>query len=395
MTARAEGASGRHRSLHVLTLTPFYPNESDEAQGCFIAEPLQALSGAQIVNTVLALQPIYRKPVSALQTNVQAEWHRYFSLPKGLGLSTAGAFAFASVVGRVRTLQREHPIDLIHAHGPLPTGHAAMLLSSELRLPYVVSVHGLDAFSTAQVAGRPGKWCARIARRVYERSARVICISEAVRERVLEGMGNGCRTSVVYNGVDVEVFSPPEPTGSSDLTILSVGNLIPIKGQDVLLRAVAAVLPQFSALRLEIIGEGTERPRLDQLARELGIRDRVRFLGRRTRQEVAEAMRRCTVFALPSSYEGLGCVYLEAMSCARPAIGCRGQGIAEVVRQALNGFLIGPGNDRELALVLGMLLGDEQKRHTIGMAARDTILDRFTLAQQAENLARIYRECAL
>lgn len=395
MTARDEAASGRHQSLHVLTLTPFYPNEKDEAQGCFIAEPIQALSDLGIVNTVFALQPIYRKRVSALQTNARAEWHRYFSFPKGLGLSTAGAFAFASIVGRVRALQREHPIDLIHAHAPLPAGHAAMLLSSELGLPYVVSVHGLDVLSTVQVAGRSGKWCARIARRVYERSQRVICISEAVRKRVLEEMGSGCRTSVVYNGVDPELFSPPESTGASDLTILSVGNLIPIKGHHVLLRAVAAVAPEFPSIRLEIIGEGPERRRLDQLARELGISHQVQFLGRRTRQEVANAMRRSTVFVLPSSYEGLGCVYLEAMSCAKPVIGCRGQGIAEVVRQALNGFLVGPGNDKELALVLGMLLRDERKRDSIGMTARDTILDRFTLAQQAQNLARIYRECAL
>ena len=394
MTALGEEAPAKRGLLHVLTLTPFYPTETDDAQGCFIAEPIDALSRKGIINTVFVLQPVYRKRVSASQTNARTGWLRYFSLPKGFGLSTAGLFAFASAVGKVRALHREQPIDLIHAHAPLPAGHAAMLLSSELGIPYVVSVHGLDAFSTQQVQGRPGKWCGRIARRVYERSKRVICISEAVREEVLEGMGNSCRTSVVYNGVDPEVFSPAESTGSQALTILSVGNLIPIKGHDVLLRAMSSISPEFAGLRLEIIGEGPEKGRLDHLARELGISERARFLGRQSRREVAEAMRRCTVFALPSSYEGLGCVYLEAMSCAKPAIGCRRQGIAEVIQQAANGFLVGPGNDKELALVLGMLLRDERKRQTIGLTARDTILDRFTLAHQADNLARIYRECA-
>ena len=99
-------------------------------------------------------------------------------------------------------------IDLIHAHGPLPCGHAAMLLSAELGLPYVVSVHGLDAFSTEQVSGRAGAWCRRISQRVYRSSRRVICVSEHVREQVLEGTGPTCRTSVVYNGVDPELFSP-------------------------------------------------------------------------------------------------------------------------------------------------------------------------------------------
>ena len=103
-------------------------------------------------------------------------------------------------------------------------------------------------------------------------------------------------------------------------------------------------------------------------------------------------MRRCTVFALPSRYEGLGCVYLEAMSSGKPVIGCRGQGIAEIIQQGSNGFLVGPDNEKELALALGMLLRDEALRRRVGAAARDTILDRLTLARQAEDLARIYRE---
>jgi glycosyltransferase involved in cell wall biosynthesis len=104
-------------------------------------------------------------------------------------------------------------------------------------------------------------------------------------------------------------------------------------------------------------------------------------------------MRRCTIFALPSRYEGLGCVYLEAMSVGKPAIGCRGQGIAEIIQQGTNGFLVGPDNEKELALVLGMLLRDETIRQNLGRAARDTILDALTLEQQAERLLRIYREC--
>jgi len=98
------------------------------------------------------------------------------------------------------------------------------------------------------------------------------------------------------------------------------------------------------------------------------------------------------VFALPSRYEGLGCVYLEAMSTGKPVIGCRGQGIAEIIQHGTNGFLVGPDNERELALALGMLLRDEVRRRNLGAAARDTILERFTLAHQAEILARIYRE---
>jgi glycosyltransferase involved in cell wall biosynthesis len=222
----------------------------------------------------------------------------------------------------------------------------------------------------------------------------VICISERVREEVLKGRGKGCRTSVVYNGVNPKMFFPGAEGASAARIILSVGNLIPIKGHEVLVRGGAAIVGEFPDMVLEIIGDGPERHRLESLASQLGIAERVRFRGRQSRHEVAAAMQRCTVFALPSRYEGLGCVYLEAMATGTAVIGCRGQGIAEIIRHGSNGFLVGPENERELALALAMLLRDEPRRRSLGRAARDTILDRLTLADQAANLARIYRECA-
>jgi glycosyltransferase involved in cell wall biosynthesis len=380
--------------LHVLTLTPFYPTDRDDASGCFISEPLDWLAKTGIRNTVFAAQPMYRGRFRARESAIPAHWLQYLALPGGFGLPTAGAFLFSRIVGRARELNRAQEINLIHAHAPLPCGHAAMLLSAELGVPYVVSVHGLDAFSTEQVSGRAGEWCRRISQRVYRSSRRVICVSERVREQVLEGTGPSCRTSVVHNGVDPEMFSPVNEASPEGPIVLCVGNLLPIKGHELLVRAVASLVPEFPALTLEIIGHGPEFSRLQALAQQLQIAERARFLGRQSRQQVAAAMRRCTVFALPSRYEGLGCVYLEAMSAGKPVIGCRGQGIAEVIRHGSNGFLVGPDNERELTLALGMLLRDKAIRLQIGAAARDTILETLTLEQQAERLARIYRESA-
>jgi len=378
--------------LHILTLTPFYPSEGDDAAGCFVAEPLNALHMIGVKNSVFAVQAFYHGKVRPLSKAPRARWFRYFSLPGGTGLPTAGAFVFARIVSLVRELHRSDPIDLIHAHAALPCGHAAMLLKTELGLPYVVSVHGLDAFSTQQVQGRAGEWCRRISKRVYRSSQRVVCVSEHVREQVLEGTGRSCRTSVVYNGVDPNLFAPGSDESGDAARVLSVGDLIPTKGHDLLLRAVASSVAEFPSISLEIIGDGPEQPRLEALARDLRIQERLNFLGRQGRQQVAVAMRRCTIFALPSAYEGLGCVYLEGMSAGKPVIGCRGQGIAEVVQHGSNGFLVGPDNDKELALAMAMLLRDAGRRRCLGIAARDTILDRFTLTQQADNLARIYRE---
>lgn len=383
------------RPIHVLTLTPFYPSDSDDSQGCFVAEPLHALARVGVVNSVFAVQPFYRNRPRSPKAGVPARWLRYFSLPGGVGLPSAGAFLFARLVGRIRDLQKSGKVDLIHAHAALPCGHAAMLLSAELGLPYVVSVHGLDVFSTEQVKGRAGEWCRRISRRVYASSRRVICVSEHVREQVLQGTGSSGRTSVVYNSVDVERFTPGTSLSdetSSASVVLSVGNLIPIKGHELLIRAIASLAPEFPALKLQVIGDGVGRQHLEDLGRKINIADRVSFLGRRSRREVADSMRRCTVFALPSRYEALGCVYLEAMACGKPVIGCRGQGIAEIIRHGSNGFLVGPDNEKELTLALGMLLRDESLRSNLGRLARETVLDRLTLQQQAESLSRIFRE---
>jgi teichuronic acid biosynthesis glycosyltransferase TuaC len=390
--SKRDAAVEAGKVLHVLTLTPFYPSERDDASGCFVAEPLEALSVGRVTNIVFAVQPFYRGKFRARGSGVPARWFRYFSPPGGFGLPVAGAFVFARIIGQVRELQRSHPVDVVHAHGPLPCGHVAMLLNAELKIPYVVSVHGLDAFSTEQVKGRMGEWCRRVSLHVYRSSRRVICISERVREQVLQGTGRGCRTSVVYNGVNPELFSPSSELVPDAPVVLGVGNLIPIKGHELLIRAIASLALEFPTLTLEIIGDGPEHSRLQVLARQLQSEKRVRFLGRQSRHQVAEAIRRCTVFALPSRYEGLGCVYLEAMSVGKPVVGCRGQGIAEVIKHGMNGFLVGPDNERELALALAMVLRDEGLRRRLGTAARETILDRFTLTQQAESLARIYRE---
>jgi glycosyltransferase involved in cell wall biosynthesis len=377
-----------------LTLTPFYPTRSDDASGCFIAEPLVAMAERGVFQTVLAVRPFHRGRVAPSTAAPPADSVRYFSIPGGRGLSIAGAFLFASILGQVRKLHREKPIDVIHAHAPLPCGHAAMLVRRELGIPFLVSVHGLDAYSDVQVQGRPGRWCRRVAQLVYRSAARVICVSEHVRDEVLKGCPSAT-TSVVYNGVDPKMFAPEAAASTDGAVILSVGNLIPTKGHEVLLRALHAITGSHPAVSCEIVGSGPEETRLKALARHLQIENRVRFLGRLPRRELANAFRRCTLFALPSFFEGLGCVYLEAMATEKVAIGCRGQGIEEIIQPGSNGWLVDPESTHDLARVLSALFSDGRLRSEIAARGRKTILSGLTLAHQAEQLAAIYRETAI
>lgn len=376
------------KRLNVLTLSPFFPSAQDPAQGCFIAEPIRRVSDHAIESHVIAVKPFYRG--SRRATEAKSEWVSYLALPGNPGLVTSGASLAGGLRRRVRQLRAVAGVDLIHAHAALPCGEAALMIASELKIPYIVSVHGLDVFAERQCGRWLGSWARRLSLGVYGQAARIVCISERVRQQLPDDLR--AKSPVVYNGVDAEIFSPAAESGSP-VQILSVGNLIPTKGQALLLRAFAQVQKTVRDAQLVIIGDGPERSRLEEQARDLGIYARVIFRGRQDRVTVARAMKDCAVFALPSSYEGLGCVYLEAMACAKPVIGCAGQGIDEIIEDGRNGMLVPAGNDAVLSGRLLSLLKDSALRQRLGVAARQTILQGYTLTHQARRLADIYREC--
>jgi len=379
-------------ALHVLTLTPFFPSDQDEVSGCFIAEPIEQLKRFAVDSSVIAVAPIYypkRRPSSS----AAAEWVRYPQIPGNFGLSSAGRILYARLMGRVRKLHGVKPVDVIHAHGALPCGHASLLLSRHLGIPFVVTLHGLDVFNTCFQGGTPAKWRRQESIAVYQAAWIVICISEKVQQILCDGMRANVRSAVVYNGTDTALFSPePVAVVPSGKEILIIGDLIASKGHELVLRAISQMGALFPHLRCRIIGEGPDRARLEALASKLGLGQRVQFLGRQSRAAVADAMRACSVFVLPSRNEGLGCVYLEAMACGKPVIACRGQGIDEIIEHGRNGWLIPADGLEQLVQGLSVLLGSPEVCAGMETAARETILNGLTLSHQAQRLANIYRQ---
>ena len=387
-------------ALHVLTLTPFFPSAGDEVSGCFIAESNRQLEPFGVTPSVIAVAPIHYSRKTS-NPSAPATWVRYPQIPGALGLSSAGRWLYARLLAEVPQLHKRNPIDVIHAHGALPCGHAAALLARALNIPFVVTLHGLDVFNTCFRGGAPAEWRRKISVDVYGRARMVICISEKVQRLLREGAPDEVRSTVVYNGTDPSFFSPAPTVGLTNAAvqqnvapqekeILIVGNLIVSKGYELVLRAMSNLGSSFPQLRCRIIGEGPDRAQFEALAKSLGLAQRVQFLGRKSRAEVAEAMRSCSVFVLPSRSEGLGCVYLEAMACGRPVIACRGQGIEEIIEHGSNGWLIPVDGLEELVQALQTLLGSPDLCAGIGDAGRQTILSRLTLAHQARQLATIY-----
>jgi teichuronic acid biosynthesis glycosyltransferase TuaC len=387
-------SSALSSAVHVLTLTPFFPSDQNEVNGCFIAEPIEQFKQFDVDSSVIAVSPFY-DPRKRPSLSAPAEWVRYPRVPGNLGLSSAGYLLYARLLGRIRKLHNRKRIDLIHAHAALPCGHAAALISRRLKIPFVVTVHGLDVFHTCYIDGVPAAWRREVSADVYRAAQTAICISGKVQEILKTGSPPETRSIIVYNGVNPRLFSPnPAAVGPFDPEILVVGNLAPHKGQELVLKAVGNLSASFPQLRCRIIGEGPDRARLESLVRDLGIGRQVQFAGRQSRSEVAEAMRSCSVFVLPSRNEGLGCVYLEAMSCAKPVIACQGQGIDEVIEHGKNGWLIPVEGLEPLVQGLSALLGSAEMRVQIGAAARQTTLEKMTLSHQARQLAEIYRQAS-
>ena len=379
-------------TLHVLTLTPFFPSDRNEVSGCFVAEPIEQFKQFGVDSSVIAVSQIYR-PRKKSSPSAAADWVRYPQIPGNLGLSSAGKLLYARLLRRIRRLHSVKPIDVIHAHAALPCGHAAALLSTRLNIPFVVTVHGLDVFHNCHLGGVPAGWRRKVSGDVYRAARNVVCISGKVQEILKTGTPDETCSTIVYNGVDPSLFSPnPDGMEPFDPEILVVGTLLRSKGHEVVLRALGNLRLAFPRLRCRIIGEGPDRAKFEAMVRDLGIGQQVEFVGRQSRSKVAEAMRRCSVFALPSRNEGLGCVYLEAMSCGKPVVACRGQGIEELIEHGKNGWLIPADGLEELVRGLSVLLGSPELCAAIGAAARRTILEKLTLSHQAQHLARIYRQ---
>jgi teichuronic acid biosynthesis glycosyltransferase TuaC len=379
-------------NLHVLTLTPFFPSDRNEVHGCFVAEPIAQFHYFGVDSTVIAVSQIYRARKHSIPS-AAGEWVRFPQIPGTFGLPSAGQLLYARLLLRIRELHKTKPIDIIHAHGAMPCGHAAALLARHLEIPFVVTVHGLDVFNTCARAGIPAAWRHKVSAEVYAAARNVICISGKVQEVLKAGALPHTSSTVVYNGVDANLFSPcPHNVPRLNPEVLIVGTLLQSKGHELVLRALIQIKPSFPTIQCRIIGEGPDRTRFESLVNELGIGQLVQFVGRQSRSQVAEAMRRCSVFALPSRNEGLGCVFLEAMACGKPVIGCRGQGIDGVIEQGGNGFLIPADGLQELVQELSALLRSPEMRERVGTAARQTILKEFTLSHQAQQLIAVYRQ---
>lgn len=209
--------------------------------------------------------------------------------------------------------------------------------------------------------------------------------SEATGRSSLRPHDFAGRMRVIPNAVDLERFRPPLERDlgvrpflgleEDDLVIGQIGSLIPRKGVDVLLRALREMREKVP-VRLLLAGSGDERPRLEALARELGVADGVRFLGE-VRNPETLLQHAIDVNVLAAREECMPLTLIEAAACAKPTVCTRVGGNADVVVDGETGLLTPPGDPHALARAVLRLLGNAPLRHRLGAAARVRAEKRF------------------
>jgi glycosyltransferase involved in cell wall biosynthesis len=285
-------------------------------------------------------------------------------------------------------LFRRRRVDIVHSHEFTMALYGAAA-ARWAGLPHVITMHGGTGFAQ--------RWRRRIATRwAIRQSQSVVAVSRATRTTLASALAvSESAFTVIPNGV-----APVSGTGSAvraelgldpdELLILAVGNLYPVKGHAVLLRALAAIGGGEGARwRLAIAGRGEEEERLRMAAVELGVSDRFQLLGYRS--DIANLLTAADMYAMPSLSEGLPLALIEAMFAGKPIIASDVGGIPEVVEGGHEALLVPPGDAHALTHALVRLLSDPGLRRQLAAAAQRRAQADFAVGAMATAYERLYR----
>ncbi|MGZ5927283.1 MAG: glycosyltransferase family 4 protein [Rhizomicrobium sp.] len=386
--------------MRVLVFSTLYPNQAQPNHGVFVENRLRhTLAQGGIEATVLAPVPWFpfRHPrfgryatyaaVPRLETRHGLEIHhpRYPVIPK-IGSRFTPVFLYRAakrVLDRMAK-QGAPKFDLIDAHYFYPDGVAAARLARELDIPLLITGRGTDLTLIPQSPPERAQiqWAGK-------QASALITVCEDLRHRLVELGEAPSRVVTLRNGVDLARFSPGDRDaarkrlGLDGFTLLSVGSLIPRKGHELIIAALAD-LPD---TRLLIAGSGPMRAELERVAEEKGVASRVRFLGEIAHDALTDAYRAADIFVLASSREGWANVLLEAMACGTPVVATNVNGTPEVVQDPKLGALVQERSAPALARAIKQLRALSPDRRAVRTYAEQFSWDDTARANKALFLA--------
>ncbi|MEM7082330.1 MAG: glycosyltransferase [Pseudomonadota bacterium] len=336
----------------LLTFSNLYPNETQPGLGLFVeTRLLQLMRGRDYAARVVApvpwfpfTHPRFGKfsafagvPHSGTRHGIQIDHPRYLHVPK-IGMHTAPAAMGRAGVRLARAFAKQGFIpNLIDAHYFYPDAVAAARVARSLDRPLMVTARGSDINLITQYA-RP----LRLMRETAAQADAIVAVSSALANRMADlGFGSD-KIHVLRNGVDLEYFglraqdAAREQLGVQGRVLLSVGNLIELKGHHLIIDAIRS----HEDVTLLIAGEGPFRAQLEDRILQFGLAHRVRLLGQQSRNALRTLYAAADMLVLASSREGLANVLLESVASGLPVVATDVGGNAEVVSDAAAGRLV-------------------------------------------------------
>jgi teichuronic acid biosynthesis glycosyltransferase TuaC len=390
--------------MRVCVVAEYYPRRRDPVLGVWAHRQALAARDAGAEVRVLALErPVppasmfasarrltravvgaARQPRHDQLDDLEVQYVRFVSPPRERSYANWDRWARGPLGKALAKLHAEWPLDLVHAHYALPAAGAALSFTEAEKLPLAVSVHGGDVLgplvSTPQARARVGG--------VLRRASVVLCNSKDTLIRCSSLTGSAARMCVVHLGAEAPADPPPK---RHEPTVATLGHIVGRKRHVDVLHALTVLAAKVPDVRWVVIGDGPERPGLERLAAQLGIADRIEWLGQLPPDDALAELSRCHVMALPSLDEAFGVAYVEALACGVPAIGCKGEGGPEEIATFGEGMLLVPPRDPDrLAETLAGLLTDEARLKSLSEAARKTAAGEFSWDRSGRATVRAY-----
>jgi len=298
----------------------------------------------------------------------------------------------------LRSIVRRTRPDVIHCGKCLPEGLVATAIKRLMGVPFRCFVHG-EELTLAAGSRELRHWTAV----VLNRADQLIANSQHTKELLINDWAVAAdRIAVMHPGVDTNRFKPAmrDDAVRSRLgwtghrVILTVGALQKRKGQDMMIRALPMIRAACPDVLYAVVGEGWERPYLEELVNQYQLSEAVQFHATPADEELIECYQQCDLFALPNrrvgwDFEGFGIVLLEAQACGKAVIAGRSGGTVETVNPAQTGTVIGCDTPDDLAATVIDLLNGAQTMERMGAHARRWVVEHFdwqVLAEQAKSV---------
>ena len=335
--------------LNLLVVSTLYPNNVQFRHGVFVETRIKQLMLSEQVK-IRVIAPVAWFPVKSkwfpnyskltdiadheCRDTIEVYHPRYIVIPK-VGMLLTPLFLAISIYRQVKKLQRQgYDFDVIDAHYYYPDGVAAALVAKWLNKPLTITARGSDINLIAEMPlpNRMIIWASKLASFNWS-------VSQALRQRMLEIGISEQNSGVARNGVDTVVFRPTVSEipylNNQYKVLLSVGNLVELKGHHLIIEALTA-LPDY---QLIIVGGGELENQLKQQVKALALQHRVHFAGEIPQQQLPAIYSRADALILASSREGWPNVLLEAMACGTPVIATAVGGCPEIVQSPVAGIL--------------------------------------------------------